>query len=107
MITTSLNFSQLDAKTFSSMLKDKPGMIIDIRTPGEYAENHIHNAINIDFYSMDFEDQLKQLDKSTPIYIYCRTGSRTKIAIEILKKLDFKEAYDLKGGIIAWEVNNF
>jgi len=104
MITTSLNFSSLDPKTFKAFFEDKKGMLLDIRTSEEYAEDRIETAINIDFYAVDFEKQLESLDKTVPYFIYCRTGSRTKSALEIMRKIGFKEVYDLKGGLIAWEI---
>jgi len=106
MVTTSLNFSQLAPKTYKLLLEEKSGILLDTRTPAEYAENHISKAINIDFYAVDFEDQLEQLDKAAPYFIYCRTGSRTKVTLEIMKKMGFREVYDLQGGILAWEVAN-
>jgi rhodanese-related sulfurtransferase len=105
MITTSLNFSSLDPKTFLSMQEDRKGTIIDIRTPAEYAEQHLHGSINFDFYSVDFEKQLENLDKNHPFFIYCRTGSRTRTVLDIMKANGFNEVYDMKGGIIAWEVS--
>lgn len=105
MVTSSLNFSSLDPKTFIAMQEDRKGTLIDIRTPAEYAEHHLHGAINFDFYSVDFEKQLENLDKTHPYFIYCRTGSRTNTAMDIMKSLKFQEVYDMKGGIIAWEVS--
>ena len=81
--------------------------MLDIRTPAEYAESHLPHAINFDFYALDFEQQLESLDKDQPYFIYCRTGSRSSVALELMKRIGFKEVYDLKGGIIAWEVSDY
>ncbi len=107
MITTSLKFTQLDPLTFKSLIEDKKGIALDIRTPAEYAESHLPHAINFDFYALDFEQQLESLDKDQPYFIYCRTGSRSSVALELMKRIGFKEVYDLKGGIIAWEVSDY
>ena len=107
MITTSLKFTQLDPLTFKSLIEDKKGIGLDIRTPAEYAESHLPHAINFDFYALDFEQQLESLDKDQPYFIYCRTGSRSSVALELMKRIGFKEVYDLKGGIIAWEVSDY
>jgi|CXWK01.1.fsa_nt_gi rhodanese-related sulfurtransferase len=107
MITTSLKFTQLDPLTFKSLIEDKKGIVLDIRTPAEYAESHLPHAINFDFYALDFEQQLESLDKDQPYFIYCRTGSRSSVALELMKRIGFKEVYDLKGGIIAWEVSDY
>lgn len=104
MITSSLNFSQLDPKTFKLLLEEKEGTLIDMRTPAEFADNHIDPAMNIDFYASDFEQQLELLDKNSPYFIYCQTGSRTARILETMRALGFTEVYDLKGGILAWEI---
>ncbi len=107
MITTSLKFTQLDPVSYKSLIEDKKGIILDIRTPAEYAEGHLPHAINFDFYAVDFEQQLEILDKDQTYFIYCRTGSRSSVALDLMKRTGFKEVYDLKGGIIAWEVSQF
>ncbi|MFV0572277.1 MAG: rhodanese-like domain-containing protein [Xanthomarina gelatinilytica] len=51
--------------------------IIDVRTPEEFQEGHIEGALNIDFYSEDFEKEFHKLDKEQPVYLYCRSGYRS------------------------------
>jgi len=104
MITSSLNFTSLDPQTFQALLKDKEGILLDIRTSQEYDDFHLKDAINIDLYRSDFEEKINNLDKSFPYFIYCHTGSRTKMVLDIMKKGGFREVYDLKGGLLAWEV---
>jgi rhodanese-related sulfurtransferase len=77
-------------------------MIIDIRTPEEFDESYIENAINIDFYSDTFKEDLDKLDKDKPHLIYCRGGNRSNQAIPVMKELGFKEVYNLSVGIKAW-----
>ena len=78
-------------------------VIIDVRTPEEFAEGYIENAINIDFYSETFRDELKQLDKNKTYLIYCRSGGRSGSALDIMAELNFREVYNISGGIIAWK----
>lgn len=80
--------------------------VVDIRTPQEFNQGHIQGAININFYQRDFLDQISKLDQSKPIFIYCRTGSRTSSAAKRISNLGFVEVNDLKGGIINWVRNN-
>jgi len=80
--------------------------LVDVRTPNEYKTGHITNALNINYYDQDFSMQIGKLDKSKPIYVYCRSGVRSKYSSEILKKLGFKTIYNLKGGILNWNANN-
>ncbi|MFP4567601.1 MAG: rhodanese-like domain-containing protein [Candidatus Woesearchaeota archaeon] len=92
---------------FNSMLNSKDVVLIDIRTPDEFNSGHINGAMNLDFYSSTFKEELDLLDKSKTYLIYCRTGSRTGQTLNIMKNLGFSEVYDLSGGIVAWQSNNF
>lgn len=82
-------------------------VLIDIRTPEEFASGHIEGAINIDFYSPSFRDELASLDKTTPYLIYCRSGSRTGETLNVMMSMTFREVYDLKGGINSWMRNDY
>jgi len=77
-------------------------IIIDIRTPEEFNEGYIENAINIDFYSETFKQDLDKLDKNKTYFIYCRSGNRSGRAMPIMKDLGFKEVYNLSAGIKDW-----
>lgn len=81
--------------------------IIDIRTPEEFASGHIDGAININLFDKTFLDQISKLDKTKPIYMYCRSGSRSRSASKKVSNLGFEKVYDLQGGIIYWARNNY
>jgi rhodanese-related sulfurtransferase len=74
------------------------GQLLDVRTPEEYAEGHIANALNVNYYDANFKDQVSKLDKHKPVYVYCRSGKRSANASEDMKALGFKEIYNLVGG---------
>ena len=76
---------------------------IDVRTPEEFAAGHLENVITIDFYSETFQDELNLLDKSKPYLIYCRSGNRSGQALAIMEELNFREVYNMSGGIIKWK----
>ncbi len=78
-------------------------IIIDVRTPQEFAEGHIENAINIDFRAASFEAEISKLDRNKTYLVYCRSGNRSRGALEVMAKLDFKEVYHLLPGIIGWQ----
>ena len=78
-------------------------VIIDVRTPGEFAGEHIENATNIDFYSEAFRDTLNNLDKNKTYLVYCAVGGRSGSALDIMAELNFKEAYNILGGINQWK----
>ena len=78
-------------------------VIIDVRTPEEFADGHIENAINLDYYSETFQDELNKLDKNKTYLIYCRSGNRSGKALNIMEERNFREVYNVSDGIIAWE----
>ena len=80
--------------------------LIDVRTPKEYAQGHLKNSVNIDFYDGTFYDDMNKLDKNKELYIYCRSGGRSGKAAKQLEKMGFTRVYDLQGGIINWGNNN-
>ena len=82
-------------------------IIIDVRTPEEYAQVHIKSAINIDFYEKDFPNKLEKLDKEKTYLIYCRSGNRSGQTLNLMRQMGFKKVYDLQGGIKAWMASGF
>jgi rhodanese-related sulfurtransferase len=77
--------------------------LIDVRTPPEVAEGTIPGAINFDFRADGFEQKVIVLDKTKPVYVFCRSGGRSADASAIMKELGFTEIYDLAGGMIDWK----
>ena len=81
-------------------------VIIDVRTPEEFSQEHIQDASNIDFYSGNFKDELNKLDKTKIYVIHCRSGGRSSQALDIMRELGFREVYNM-GGIIQWKEKGF
>ena len=77
-------------------------VILDVRTPEEFGDGHIENAVNIDFRSPSFESEISELDREKVYLVYCRTGNRSSSAVEIMSKLGFREIYHLDVGITGW-----
>jgi len=75
---------------------------IDVRTPDEFADGHVEGAVNIDFQSDDFRREISMLDRDKTYLIYCRSGSRSRGALEIMIELGFMKAYHQSTGIIGW-----
>ncbi|OFY85318.1 MAG: hypothetical protein A3F72_15160 [Bacteroidetes bacterium RIFCSPLOWO2_12_FULL_35_15] len=76
--------------------------LVDVRTPGEYAEGRLEGAKNIDWNGDSFESEIQKLDKTKPTFVYCLSGGRSSSAADKMKELGFKEVYEMKGGIRAW-----
>lgn len=98
---------KLDVQNFEKKLKETKALtLVDVRTQDEYTQGHLANALLIDIYSRDFKSQVSKLDKAKPVFVYCKAGSRSSSAVDILSDLGFREIYDLNGGIIAWQKAN-
>lgn len=82
---------------------DSNAVILDVRTEDEYNDGIIASAINIDIHQGPaFISAIEALDKSKNYYVYCRSGARSAKACEIMNELGFENAYNLLGGILAW-----
>lgn len=77
-------------------------VVLDIRTPEEFNEARLADAIMVDYYAADFADQIDRLDKNVPYVLYCRTGNRTADAAALMEELGFSEVYEIDGGIVNW-----
>lgn len=98
------NLIELSPDEFSNKLKqDDNAVIIDVRTPGEYNEGHIPNAVLMNIYDPSFAENIHQLDRNKNYYIYCRSGNRSYHAGKYMVQLGFKNVYNLSSGIIDWE----
>lgn len=84
---------------------DTEEQLVDVRTPGEYGEGHLAGALNIDFKSGDFREQVDNLDKGRAVYIYCRSGGRSAASAKVLSELGFRKIFDLGGGYLGWEAS--
>jgi len=65
-------------------------VIVDVREPSEYKTGHVKNALNIPPSDlMAGAKKLAHVDKETPLVLYCRTGSRSNVSIQILRGLGY------------------
>ncbi|PKP48523.1 MAG: rhodanese-like domain-containing protein [Bacteroidetes bacterium HGW-Bacteroidetes-12] len=92
----------VDAQKFNELIT-QGGTILDVRTPEEWAQGIIKGAVKMNFYDADFSKQIETLDKTQPIYVYCKAGGRSGKTAKQLEKLGFTKVYDLDGGIGAWD----
>lgn len=79
-------------------------VIVDVRTPEEFANGALPKAVNISVTSLDFPFEINKLDKEKPVMIYCKAGSRSARAAVAMKALGFDTIYELEGGYTAWQV---
>ncbi|WP_237276555.1 rhodanese-like domain-containing protein [Tenacibaculum ovolyticum] len=80
--------------------------LLDVRTPEECAKGTIENAIEINVTDDTFKSIiLEKLDKTKTVYVYCRSGGRSKIASDMLLKEGFNP-YNVLGGYLEWKEKN-
>ncbi|WP_207425809.1 rhodanese-like domain-containing protein [Pedobacter sp. SYSU D00535] len=94
----------VDVKEFRKGIKRENAIILDVRTPEEYAEGHLRNSVNINWKNQEeFKARVAGLEKTKAFFVYCRSGSRSEKASEWLRVNGFYNVKDLSGGIQAWE----
>ncbi|MFY7813603.1 MAG: thioredoxin domain-containing protein [Chryseobacterium taeanense] len=101
------NESSLPATEFSKKLdQTKDAQLVDVRTPGEFRNGHLKNAMNIDWNADDFTEKVKVLDKEKPVFLYCMSGPRSTAAAAKLQEMGFKNVYEMQGGMMKWRNAN-
>jgi rhodanese-related sulfurtransferase len=90
------------AKAAEVLASDAEIVIIDIRTPEEFAEGHLAGAINLDFMGDDFEAKLAALDREKPFLMHCASGGRSGRSLPVFEKLGFERLYHLNTGFNGW-----
>jgi phage shock protein E len=98
--TASARLERIEPQAYLAQFSDQPHLLLDVRTPQEFASGHIPGAVNISLQTL--EARLSELPTDRPIVIYCRSGNRSATAGNLLLQLGFTQLYDL-GGIIAWQ----
>ena len=75
-------------------------VIIDVRTPAEFASGHLDGAVNIDVQSPDFAAQIMELDPNGEYFVYCRSGNRSGQAIAQMNQMGFNGENLTNGGSV-------
>jgi rhodanese-related sulfurtransferase len=105
VILTSCGISSEGYRNVSSdeakqLIDNKEVVVLDVRTPEEYQEGHIPNAILVPLQELD--NKLNDLDKEEPYLVVCRSGNRSTQASEILTSNRFANIYNMTGGMNSW-----
>jgi rhodanese-related sulfurtransferase len=96
------SYEHIDAGTFADRVAERDVVLLDVRTPEEFAAGHLQGATNLPLAAEDFGDRITGLDPDTTYAVYCRTGARSQQAMELMREAGIEEVYDLDGGITAW-----
>lgn len=96
-------YELVQAAPFADLLKQNANaQLVDVRTPEEYASQHLDGAQNIDWNGSDFDTKVAKLDPKKPVFVYCLSGGRSNRAAQKLGKMGFTKVYELSGGILKW-----
>lgn len=92
----------------ASMLRNNPDVVlVDVRTPAEYAEGHIRDSRLIDYYDRRFATTIQSLPRDVDVVLYCRSGRRSADAKHMLDSMGYTHVMNMAGGIVAWQANHF
>lgn len=107
LISAQFGFAQMESRSiteFKSFDSSKE-ILLDVRTPKEFAEGYIDGALNIDWFSPNFNQQVASIDKNKTIYVYCKKGGRSLKSQARLKELGFLHVINLEGGYDMWKLS--
>ncbi len=97
------NFSVTQCDSLILANANNPAFVIlDVSTPNEHNPTHIEGAINIDYYDLDFSDQINSLNKNKTYLIHCASGGRSGNTFTMMQTMGFREVYNMLGGMNAW-----
>jgi len=99
--------NDIEVDEFKSLIKDKPGIILDVRTPGETSSGVVEGAVIIDITQSDFKEKISKLDKTKPIYVYCKVGGRSSNASQKLVDLGYTQVFNVMGGMDGWKAKGY
>ena len=101
--SSELSFQQISMDAaITQMAEENNFILLDVRTPEEFADGHIPGAINIPNENIGENDIAELPDKERRIYVYCRSGNRSKQASAKLVNLGYTNVVEI-GGIIDYE----
>jgi phage shock protein E len=78
-------------------------VVLDVRTPAEFADGHLPGAVNLDIRAHDFLTRLGELDRGKSYLVYCRSGNRSTKAVQTMEQMEFPRVSHMREGMIGWE----
>ena len=101
--SSSNGVNNISAEELNTFIESGKGILVDVRTPAEYAKGFIAEAKNIGFYGDDFNKQILLLPKEEAIYLYCHSGNRSGKAAKFLVENGYTKVYNLVGGYSSYK----
>jgi phage shock protein E len=97
----------VDLEQAAGMIARGDVVVLDIRTPREYAAGHIAGATNLNYRADDFADRLAALDRDREYVMHCATGGRSARALEVFKEQGFRNVHHLRAGFEGWKAGGY
>ncbi len=97
--STKVNLNATEVKQLTA--SDQDIIVLDVRTPYEFQDGHLEGAINIDYTSPDFEQEIARLDTAATYLLYCKSGNRSSRATAVMKRHLFNNIYNATVGFDA------
>jgi phage shock protein E len=94
----------ITADEYNASMIDQEHLLVDVRTPEEYAAGHIPGAVNIPLQSLS--ERMDEISGDQPVVLYCQSGNRSAQAVELLDAAGYTNLYDL-GGIRDWQAEGY
>lgn len=95
--------NNLSPEDFKQAIENQPSAILlDCRTPSEFAYSRIGRAINFNYLSHNFVEEMEKLDPRATFLVYCRSERRSLRTCTLLQNGGFQNVYNLDGGLVKW-----
>lgn len=87
---------------YLALQSDASIIVLDIRTPSDFAAGHVEGALNIDYYARDFPDRIQALDPGQTYIVYCQKGVRSRSLMRALIGSRFNDVMHIAEGLAGW-----
>lgn len=96
------SYREVDSAGGAAFIAASNPLVLDVRTPGEFASGHLENAVLVPV--QEFQKRIGELapHRNDPVFVYCRTGNRSTVAAKLLVDDGFTNVVNLRNGIVEW-----
>lgn len=99
---------QITADEVKKSIDDKKDIVLlDVRTPEEYSRGKIEGSINISVENIPDQIASAVPDKTKTIYAYCLSGSRSEVAVAMMKQLGYSNVFSMTSGLLMWRSKKY
>jgi rhodanese-related sulfurtransferase len=99
---------QISADEVQKAINEKKDIILlDVRTPEEYGRGKIEGSMNISVENIHDQITTAVPDKNKTIYVYCLSGSRSEVAVAMMKQLGYENVYSMTSGLLMWRSKKY